>query len=109
MAHAMGLRYRLHRKDLPGKPDLVFPRYHTVLFVHGCFWHRHPGCRKATTPKTDVEMWQAKFKRNVERDVANLRDLASLGWRTEVVWECETKPPEVLQQRLRSIFDLPFR
>lgn len=106
-AHALGLRFRLHRKELPGSPDLVFSKHHIALFVHGCFWHCHQGCPKASTPKTAVDMWQAKFKRNVERDAANVADLTLRGWRVEVIWECETKSPEVLQQRLRSIFNLP--
>lgn len=104
LVFSMGYRYRLHRKDLPGKPDLVFPKYHLALFVHGCFWHRHRGCPKASMPKTDVDMWQAKFKRNVERDASNIVDLSNLGWRTAVVWECETKSLEALKKRLRSIF-----
>lgn len=72
LAYAMGMRFRLHRADLPGKPDLVFPKYKTVVFVHGCFWHRHRGCRKASRPKLDVEFWQQKFEQNVERDKRNI-------------------------------------
>lgn len=106
-AHALGLRFRLHRKDLPGKPDLVFPKYRIAVFVHGCFWHRHPNCVKTTTPKSSIEMWSAKFKRNIERDAANIAEMSRLGWRTEVIWECETKSPEKLSQRLNSIFKTP--
>lgn len=104
VAHALGLRFRLHRSDLPGRPDLVFPKYRTVIFVHGCFWHRHPGCSKASTPKTSTEMWQAKFKRNVERDAENIAQLSGLGWRTAVIWECETKSPDLLAHQIKSIF-----
>lgn len=91
LAHAMGMRFRLHRADLPGKPDLVFPKYRAVVFVHGCFWHRHPGCRKASTPKSNTEFWQEKFERNVERDKRNSVELEKAGWRVVVIWECETK------------------
>lgn len=104
VAHALGLRFRLHRIDLPGKPDLVFPKFRTVIFVHGCFWHRHPECLKASTPKTSSEMWQAKFKRNVERDAENIAELSALGWRVAVIWECQTKSPDLIEHQLKSIF-----
>jgi DNA mismatch endonuclease (patch repair protein) len=87
---ANGYRYRLHRKDLPGKPDIVLPKYRAVIFVHGCFWHRH-GCKQTTTPTTRGDFWKAKFKANVERDSKNLKDLKTAGWRVLVVWECELK------------------
>lgn len=89
-AHALGLRFRLHRRDLPGTPDLVFPGRRIALFVHGCFWHRH-GCTKATTPASNVGYWTAKFERNVERDARNAAELRKLGWRCVRIWECETK------------------
>lgn len=104
LVFSLGYRYRLHRRDLPGRPDLVFPKYRIALFVHGCFWHRHPGCSKATMPKTNVAMWRSKFKRNVERDALNIADITNLGWRAEVIWECETKSPELLQLRIEEIF-----
>lgn len=91
MAHAMGYRYRLHVPGLPGRPDLVFPRLKAVVFVHGCFWHRHHGCRKATVPATRTDFWLAKLTRNVERDRANLSLLKAAGWRVLVVWECQLK------------------
>jgi DNA mismatch endonuclease, patch repair protein len=103
-AHARGLRFRVHRKDLPGTPDLVFTRWRTAIFVHGCFWHRHGNCRKATTPKTRVDFWKAKFDRNSTRDQANLAALRGAGWRAEVIWECETKSPGALNERLDHIF-----
>ncbi len=103
-AHARGLRFRIHRKDLPGTPDLVFPKWRTVILVHGCFWHMHPECKKATTPKSRLAFWQEKFKRNVARDRANIAALRSKGWRTEVIWECETKSPRALSKRLDRIF-----
>jgi len=88
--HKLGFRYQLHRKDLPGKPDLVFPKYGTVLFVNGCFWHRH-GCRKTTTPKTNSEFWQKKFMENEIRDKKNIAKLETLGWKVLLVWECQIK------------------
>lgn len=104
--HRAGLRFRLHDRRLPGTPDIVLSRWRTVVFVHGCFWHRHPGCRKATMPKTRTEFWQSKFDRNVERDGQALISLRALNWRAEVVWECETKNVASLDRRLRAIFDL---
>ena len=103
-AHARGLRFRVHHKDLPGTPDLVFSKWRTAVFVHGCFGHRHGNCKKATTPKTRVDFWQEKFDRNVARDQANLLALRAAGWRPEVVWECETKSPDALNARLDEIF-----
>ncbi|HBN9610494.1 very short patch repair endonuclease [Pseudomonas aeruginosa] len=105
--HALGLRFRLHRRDLPGSPDIVLPRFRTVVFVHGCFWHRHPGCRYASTPKSRQEYWFPKFKANVERDAKKEAQLRELGWRVLVIWECETKSREALEARLRLEFDLP--
>ncbi len=93
--HGLGLRYTLQNNPLPGKPDLVFPRHKVALFVHGCFWHRHEGCKVATTPKSNTGFWLAKFERNVVRDLAARQALEALGWRVEVVWECELAPREV--------------
>jgi DNA mismatch endonuclease (patch repair protein) len=90
MLHRAGYRFRLHRKDLPGKPDIVLSSRKSVVFVHGCFWHRHPGCRAASSPSTRAEFWNAKFARNVARDIENVRDLERTGWRVHIVWECET-------------------
>ncbi|PIF13009.1 very short patch repair endonuclease [Janthinobacterium sp. 13] len=87
--HALGMRYRLHAKDLPGKPDLIFPRYHSALFVHGCFWHRHEGCKVATTPRSNTDFWIEKFNKNTRRDARTIHALESLGWRVIIVWECE--------------------
>ncbi|MFT8897970.1 MAG: very short patch repair endonuclease [Acetobacter sp.] len=91
LLHRAGFRFRLHAKDLPGKPDIVLPKYHTVIFVHGCFWHRHKGCRNATTPSTRAEFWQAKFDGNVDRDNRNRAALETAGWTVMTVWECELK------------------
>lgn len=86
--HALGYRYRLHAKGVPGKPDLLLPRYKAAVFVHGCFWHRHQGCRFATTPSTRVEFWAAKFEANASRDQAVQSALLLAGWRVATVWEC---------------------
>lgn len=101
-AHAVGLRFRLHRKDLPGTPDLVFPKHRVALFVHGCFWHRHPGCRKASVPGTRREYWAEKFETNVARDARNRAALEAAGWHVAVIWECETRDAEVLKQIVRG-------
>ena len=92
--HSAGLRYRIHVSDLPGKPDLVFPKYKAVILVHGCYWHRHPGCWWSTNPSSNGEFWAAKFNQNVLRDARNIADLRSLGWRVAVVWECTIRLPQ---------------
>lgn len=101
--HACGFRFRLHRKDLPGKPDIVLPKYKVVIFVHGCFWHRHKGCPKATTPATNVDRWKTKFDDNVARDARNQAALREAGWDVIVVWECEINPERLslLASRIR--------
>lgn len=100
LAHALGYRFRLHRRDLPGSPDLVFPGRRKVIFVHGCFWHRHPGCRFAYHPKSRVEFWRAKFEQNISRDGRALTELEKLGWEAMIVWECETREVDGLADRL---------
>ncbi|MGE3900043.1 MAG: very short patch repair endonuclease [Variibacter sp.] len=102
MAHRMGFRYRLHRKDLPGRPDLVFAGQRLAVFVHGCFWHRHGGCANATMPKTRPEFWQNKLNGNVARDRRNCEQLERMGWRTLVIWECETEDTARLQSILSA-------
>jgi DNA mismatch endonuclease, patch repair protein len=87
--HRLGFRYRLNNCQLPGRPDLVFPKFHAVVFVHGCFWHRHPGCKNAGMPKSNVDFWESKFAENVERDQRKKQELEKGGWRIMVVWECE--------------------
>lgn len=104
-AHGMGYRFRLHARNLPGTPDLVFPRLRTALFVHGCYWHRHSGCRYCYEPKSNVEFWRRKFEGNVQRDVAVTAELRAMGWRPEVVWECEVRDLEALKERLKSILE----
>ena len=94
--HAVGFRFRLHRRDLPGAPDVVLPGRRVAVFVHGCFWHRHEGCRYAKLPATRPEFWKAKLEGNAERDGRNARALRALGWRVLVVWECAVRDRETL-------------
>jgi len=101
LLHAAGFRFRLHRKDLIGKPDIVLPRYRTIIFVHGCFWHQHLGCKRSARPSTRTGYWQSKLDRNMERDQANQAALLALGWNVIVVWECEISDASALRERLR--------
>ena len=103
--HRLGLRYRLHDRQLPGSPDLVFPRFRSVVFVHGCFWHRHPGCKYAYNPKSRVDFWEAKFAENRARDMKQQQSLRRLGWKCIVVWECQTGPAKeaALRRRLARV------
>ncbi len=89
--HRQGYRFCLHKKDLPGKPDIVLPKYKTVIEVRGCYWHRHKGCKESTTPKSNTEFWLTKFQSNVERDKKNDKLLKELGWNLIIIWECEVK------------------
>jgi len=98
--HSMGYRFRLHSKDLPGSPDIVLPKYKTVIFVHGCFWHRHQNCKYASTPKTRKEFWNKKFNENINRDKINQENLSSKGWKIIIVWECEIKDKDFDLNRL---------
>ena len=103
IAHRMGLRFRLHRKDLPGRPDLVFPRHRLVVFIHGCFWHRHEGCRYASTPKSRIAFWMEKFAANVARDARQVAALRALRWRVLVIWECESRHNATVERRLATL------
>ena len=100
--HLQGFRFRLHRADLPGKPDIVLPRYHSVVFVHGCFWHGHKGCSRSALPASNRTYWETKIGRNIERDQRNLRRLRRLGWRVITLWECCLKEEQALEKRLRK-------
>ncbi len=100
--HRMGYRFRLHRKDLPGRPDIVLPKYDTVIFVHGCFWHRHKGCGACYTPKTRPEFWKKKFGGNIRRDRTNINLLRKQGWKVLIIWECETDSGGKLQKLIAS-------
>ena len=98
--HGMGYRFRLHRRDLPGRPDIALPKYHIAIFVHGCFWHRHLSCIDCSTPKTRRAYWGPKLLGNQKRDVRNRRLLKSLGWKPIVIWECQTKDTAPLAENL---------
>lgn len=100
--HQAGYRFRLHISTLPGKPDIVLPKYKTVIFVHGCFWHRHPGCKYAYNPKSRVKFWEGKFRKNIERHKTVTAELERLGWQVLVVWECEVSQPEKMLKNLVS-------
>jgi DNA mismatch endonuclease (patch repair protein) len=100
LVHSMGYRYRLHRQDLPGKPDMVFPRLRKIIFVHGCFWHGHDCARGARMPKANQDYWQKKISGNSSRDASSIAALRSQGWRVAVIWECELKDMAQVKGRL---------
>jgi DNA mismatch endonuclease (patch repair protein) len=102
LAHKLGYRFRLHRKDLPGRPDIVFPSARKAIFVHGCFWHQHKYCIDGRLPKSRKSYWLPKLERNKQRDKQNREKLRRLGWRSMIVWECQTKLSEALRQRLKK-------
>lgn len=101
--HHAGYRFRLHVKTLPGKPDIVLPKYKTVIFIHGCFWHRHKGCRRATMPSTNKEYWTKKFQQTIERDKKEQRVLKNLNWQVIVIWECELNNKDTLDDIIMKI------
>lgn len=105
LAHQLGYRFRVHRRDLPGRPDMVFAGRRKVVFVHGCFWHRHSGCVRTRMPKTREEFWQAKFDGNVRRDRRNERALRAQGWGVMTIWECQLADGERLKKRLERFLD----
>ncbi len=105
LVHGMGYRYRLHAKDLPGSPDLVFRGRRKIILVHGCFWHRHRKCPLSTTPKTRIDFWKEKFEKNISRDRRNLRELKKLGWSVLVVWQCEIKDKDKLEKKIRLFIE----
>ena len=98
LLHKLGYRFRLNRKDLPGKPDITLPKYKTVIFVHGCYWHRHEGCKLAYTPKSRSEFWDKKFQQNIKRDKIVKQQILDAGWKHVVIWECETKDIKKLEE-----------
>jgi DNA mismatch endonuclease, patch repair protein len=101
--HRLGYRFRLHSKNLPGRPDIVLPRYRAVIFVHGCFWHQHPGCAKARLPETNKDKWSAKLSRNVERDRENVATLREAGWGVAMVWECDLNNRQAIVSSLAEV------
>src|SRR5665647_1875389 len=98
--HANGYRYKLHDKSLPGKPDIVLPKYKTIIFIHGCFWHGHEGCKKSALPTTNIEFWKGKIAKNIERDKLNISNLHNKGWKVIIVWQCELKNAAIIDNRL---------
>ncbi len=104
--HRAGFRFRLHDKSLPGSPDIVLKKHLTAIFVHGCYWHRHSGCKYAYTPKSRIEFWETKFHKNVERDNKKEKQLVDAGWRVLIVWECETKTEVLIASALIPMLDL---
>lgn len=105
LIYGLGYRYRLHRRDLPGKPDLVFPGRKKVIFIHGCYWHRHACHRGQSMPSTNVGFWQAKFERTIRRDRVTKDKLRRQGWKCLVVWECQVKKQDRLKRRIKNFLD----
>jgi DNA mismatch endonuclease (patch repair protein) len=101
--HRHGLRFRLHGKGLPGKPDLVLAKHRAAVFVHGCFWHRHPGCKYAYSPKSNSDFWQKKFEENVRRDERKEEELRRAGWRVIIIWECQTRDDNAMMRLIQDI------
>lgn len=105
LLHRMGYRFRIHRRDLPGNPDIVLPKHKKVIFVHGCFWHGHENCPRAKRPSTNKAFWNEKLTKNIERDKQHLQQLEQLGWRALVVWSCGVKDPDALRNRLERFMN----
>lgn len=105
IAHKLGYRFRLHRRDLPGTPDMVFPRLRKIILIHGCFWHQHPGCKLARTPKSRLGYWLPKLRRNYARDISTTETLGQLGWDVLVIWECETRMAKAMASRISRFLD----
>ncbi|WP_241264367.1 very short patch repair endonuclease [Bowmanella dokdonensis] len=104
LLHSLGYRFRIHKKGLPGTPDIVLPKYKTCIFVHGCFWHHHKDCKRSPLPKTNTSFWENKIMRNVARDKKHIEDLQRLGWKVLVIWECETKSAKAIQSKFLEVF-----
>lgn len=109
LLHELKLRFRLHRKDLPGKPDICLPKYKTVILVHGCFWHHHTKCKEGRMPSSNIEFWTKKIRRNIERDAENQAALRKLGWTVETIWECQVKNERLMRKRLLKLFSKDTR
>jgi DNA mismatch endonuclease (patch repair protein) len=107
LLHSLGFRFRKNVRSLPGSPDIVLPKYKTVIFVHGCFWHQHENCRKGRRPTSNTEYWDEKLEANIERDARKLNQLRDLGWKTVVVWQCELSDLPNLELKLREVLKIP--
>lgn len=105
MIFSMGFRYRLHDSSLPGTPDIVFRKRCKVIFVHGCFWHQHEGCKEASLPSSNTDYWLPKLKKNVERDKARQKELQAIGWHFLVIWECQLNHPDIITKRIKTFLD----
>ncbi len=105
LLHRLGFRFRKNVKTLPGKPDIVLKRHNTIIFIHGCFWHRHSGCKRANMPKSRQDYWEPKLEGNVQRDLTNIRELQSKDWKVSVIWECEIKDMCRLEESLVKLLD----
>lgn len=105
LLHRIGYRFRLHKKDLPGKPDITLPKYKKVIFVHGCFWHGHVGCSRSKRPATNRDFWREKLDKNIERDKVTVNALNQLGWEVLVVWSCEVKDTNKMKTKILSFLD----
>ena len=103
LLHRVGYRFRIHVSSLPGRPDIVLPKYRTVVFVHGCFWHRHKGCKASTNPKSHKRFWSDKFARNIANDKKHRRQLRHMGWKVVTVWQCQLKRPDLVLRRINGI------
>ncbi|MFC1677999.1 very short patch repair endonuclease, partial [Planctomycetota bacterium] len=103
MLHKMGYRFRLHRKDLPGKPDITLPKYKTVIFVHGCFWHGHKGCKRSNVPKTNQDYWILKIQKNIQRDKYQRKQLKRLGWHVLILWECQIEKTRIIEKKIKNL------
>ncbi len=106
LLHKLGYRYRLYRKDLPGRPDIVLPRFRSIIFVHGCYWHRHKNCKYAYNPKSNSMFWESKFSENIKRDKKIVKNLRKMGWRVLIIWECQVYNIEVITKRLVNFLQI---
>ena len=105
LVHRMGFRFRLHRTDLPGKPDIVLPRHRKIIFINGCFWHGHKNCPRSKRPETNLDFWNAKIEGNIKRDTRIRRQLSKSGWKVCTVWECETRKSDILQKKVKRFLN----
>ena len=108
IVHRMGFRFRKNKKNLPGHPDIVLPKYRKIIFIHGCFWHGHKNCKRAKRPSSNSKFWDTKLNRNIERDKINIAKLSSMGWHTMVIWQCQVKDEEHLKERIKEFITSDF-